>query len=70
MRKINIVRIHNNVGAYENGKLLGYTYGLTNTMILDVLGINFEECEIKYREFFPSEDVDNSYPKLEKDINF
>lgn len=70
MRKINIVRIHNNVGAYENGKLLGYCYGLTDTMILDALDIKFEECEIKYSEFFPSEEMDNSFPKLEKDINF
>lgn len=69
-RRINIYRINGFVAAYENGKCLGYTYGLTDTMILDSLKIDTSKVEWTYKEYALPEDMDQSFPENEVMFDF
>lgn len=69
-RKINIYRINGFVAAYEHGKCLGYVYGLTDTMILDVLKIDTETVDWAYKEYALPEEMDQSFPQNEVMFDF
>jgi hypothetical protein len=69
-RNINIYRINGFVAAYEKGKCLGYTYGLTDTMILDSLGIDPKTVDYTYKEYQLPEDMDQSFPQNEVMFDF
>lgn len=66
---INIRRIGSKIGAYENGKLLGCTYGHTDTMILDVLGLPLD-TPYNYFEYSLPEEYTDEYPADEADFDF
>lgn len=69
-RNINLYRINGFVGAYENGKCLGYVDGLTDTMILDALKIDTDTVEWTYKEYSLPEEMDQSFPQNEVMFDF
>ncbi len=69
-RKIKIIRIHGTVGAYENGKLLGWTYSNTDTTVLNELNIDPLTVDIEYQEYGLPEDMDQSFPQTDLLFDF